>query len=54
MVDAVFNAVGDGAVIEQAGKTPAYRVEQAGQAGDIQKSVVLAGKTGGGQIFGSG
>ena len=54
VVDAMVNPVGDGAVHEQAGKALPDRVEQPGFARDVQKSLMLAGKAGGGQVFGGG
>jgi hypothetical protein len=54
VVDAAFGAVGDGAVLEEAGEAGAHRVQQARLAGDVEEGLVLAGEAGGGQVFGGG
>ena len=54
VVEALVDAVGDGAVGEQRGEAAPDRVEQHGLAADVQEGLVLAGEAGGRQILGGG
>ena len=54
MFDAVVQPVGNGTVHERAGKALANGFKQPGFARDVQKSLVLAGKAGGKQVFSGG
>ena len=52
VVEALVDAVGDGAVGEQRGVAAPHRVEQHRLAADVQEGLVLAGEAGGRQILG--
>jgi hypothetical protein len=51
VVEAVVDAVDDGAIGEQGGEAAAARLEQVTGAADVQVALVLAGEAGGGQIL---